>query len=66
MTILREVAEELLGMFLADARLSLAVLAVVAAAAAMPGPRLLGGAVLALGTLLVLLLSVRRAARRRD
>lgn len=68
MSILRDVAVELFGMFVADARLTLALLGVVAAAAAavgyFPGTPLAGGAILAGGSLLVLLASVRRAARR--
>lgn len=68
MSILRDVAVELFGMFVADARLTLALLGVVAAAAAavgyFPGTQLAGGAILAGGSLLVLLASVRRAARR--
>jgi len=68
MNLIREVAAELAGMFVGDARLSLAILIVIAAAAAvcLAGlPPLLGGGVLLAGSLAVLLDSVRRAARPR-
>jgi len=63
MTILRDVLTELFGMFVSDARLTAAILAVVAIAAALiwfADVTLLGGAVLLLGCLAVLVESVRR------
>lgn len=70
MTILRDVISELFGMFLGDARLSTAILGVVALAAALidlaHAAPLLGGAVLLLGCVAIVLESVHRAARRRD
>lgn len=70
MNILKDVLSELLSMFVADARLTTAILTTVAAAAlliAVPGvPPLAGGAVLLLGSVAVLFRSVgREAARRR-
>lgn len=69
MTIFKDVLAELLGMFLSDARLSAAILAVVGLAAALIRlaglPPLAGGAVLLAGCLVVLTQSVRREARRR-
>ncbi len=69
MSILREVLAELFGMFVADARLTAAILAVVAAAAALIDavrlPPAMGGAFLLIGTVGVLVASVRAAARRR-
>ena len=68
MNLLKAVAGELLGMFVADAPVTLALLLVMASAAALvhagPALSLVGGAVLAFGTLAVLLLSVRSAAAR--
>jgi hypothetical protein len=68
MTILREVLAELIGMFVGDARLSAAILAVVVLAAllievghVLP---LIGGVVLLAGCLAVVVTSVRRGARR--
>jgi hypothetical protein len=68
MTILRDVFAELLGMFVGDARLSAAILAVVALAAllievAQVDP-LIGGGVLLLGCLAVVVEAVRRASLR--
>jgi hypothetical protein len=68
MTLIKEVATELAAMFVGDARLTLAILAVIAAAAAicLSGlDPLVGGAALLLGSLAVLLESVRRGARPR-
>jgi len=69
MTILRDVLAELYAMFMADTRLTAAILAVVAVAAAIVEatglPPLLGGAVLLFGCIGLLVLSVWRAARRR-
>ncbi len=66
MTILRAVLAELRKMFLADARLSLALLAVVALTAlvhaARPGQA--AGIVLLVGALAVLLVGVGSGARR--
>lgn len=68
MSLLREVLAELLGMVVADAFLSAAVLAVVGAAAALldiaHAAPLLGGGVLVAGCPAVLVASVRAAARR--
>jgi formate hydrogenlyase subunit 3/multisubunit Na+/H+ antiporter MnhD subunit len=68
MNLIKEVLTELVSMFVGDSRLSLLVLAVIAAAAAicLSGlPPLAGGAALLLGSLAVLLDSVRRASRPR-
>lgn len=67
MTVLREVLQELIGMFLGDARLSAAILFVVAVAAGLielagVEPLLAGGVLLA-GCLAILLEAVRRRAR---
>jgi hypothetical protein len=67
MTILKDVLAELFGMFVSDARLTAAILAVVAIAAALiwfADAALLGGAVLLSGCLAVLIESVRREPRR--
>ncbi|HEX5454210.1 MAG TPA: hypothetical protein VFX06_10490 [Stellaceae bacterium] len=66
--IVREIAGELVGMFVADGRLALAILAVIAAAWALVrwsglDPRI-GGAVLLAGSLGALLGGIRRAARK--
>jgi hypothetical protein len=70
MTVLREVLRELLSMFVADARLSAAILAVVALAALLlriqPDQTLLAGAALLVGCLLVVVAGVLRAARARS
>jgi hypothetical protein len=68
MTILKDVLAELIGMFISDARLSAAVLAVVAVAAALiellrVDPMISGG-VLLFGCMSVLIAAVHRAARR--
>lgn len=68
MTILADVLKELMGMFVADARLSAAVLIVVAASAGLIDVAevdpLIGGLGLLSGCLVVVVESVRRAARR--
>ncbi len=69
MNILKDVLSELFSMFVADARLTVAILATVAIAAlliyAIRLPDLVGGAVLLFGCVAVLFLSVRREAARR-
>jgi len=69
MNILKDVLLELFSMFVADARLTAAILAIVVIAALMIDATgwspLVGGAVLLLGCIAVLLLSVRREAARR-
>lgn len=69
MSIIREIVTELFGMFVADARLSAAIFGVVLIAAGLIDVAhlapILGGAALLAGTVAVLLVSVRRAARRR-
>jgi|EndMetStandDraft_5_1072996.scaffolds.fasta_scaffold659616_2 hypothetical protein len=69
MTIVSDVINELVGMFIADARLTVAILALVALVAALnkvwPAAPLLGGCVLMLGCVAVLVESVARDARRR-
>lgn len=68
MSILKEVLAELLGMFIGDARLSAAVLAVVALSAALivlaKIDPLVGGGLLLGGCLAVLVEGVLSAARR--
>lgn len=69
MNILKEVLLELFSMFVADARLTAAILATVAIAALLIDatrlPSLVGGVVLLIGCIAVLFLSVKREARRR-
>lgn len=69
MTILKDVISELFGMFVADAWLTAAILAIVAVAALVTTvtdlPSLVGGVILLLGCAAVLLFSVRREASRR-
>jgi len=69
MSLIRDVANELLGMFLADARLTGAVLLLVCAAALLVDAEqidpLVGGAGLLVGCLLILM-AVTTAAARRD
>lgn len=67
MSILKEVIAELIGMFVADARLSAEVLVLVAVVAAMSmlttvDPLVAGGVLLA-GCLVIVISGVRRAAR---
>lgn len=68
MSLLHEVAKELFGMFLADARLTTATLVLVALVAglvvAMRVEPLLGGSVLFLGCLAILVEAAIREARR--
>lgn len=69
MTILTDVLAELFKMFVSDARLTAAILAVVAVTAALINGAslspLLGGAVLLLGCIAVLVMAIRREARHR-
>jgi len=69
MNILKDVFSELFSMFVADARLTAAILATVALAALLIAatslPPLAGGLVLLLGCIAVLFFSVRREAKRR-
>lgn len=68
MNLLKDISAELIGMFVGDVRLSAAVLAVVAVAAAVihlaHTDPLSGGAVLLGGCLLVVVEGVRRSALR--
>jgi hypothetical protein len=68
MTILKDVVAELVGMFVGDARLSAAILAIVALTAMLiefaPVDPLIGGGALLLGCLAVVVEAVRRAALR--
>ena len=70
MNLIADVARELLGMFLADARLTLSTLALVALVAALVvalgAAPLLGGGVLLLGCLAILVEAAAREARRRS
>ncbi len=70
MNILKDVLSELFSMFVADARLTAAILATVAIAALLINatdlPSLAGGAVLLLGCVAVLFLSVRHEAAQRQ
>ena len=69
MSILKDVLSELFSMFVADARLTAAILAMVVVAAALIDatnmPPLVGGIILLIGSIAVLFLSVRREALRR-
>jgi hypothetical protein len=64
---LKELMSEFIGMFIGDARLSLAILAIVASAATLVHltsiPPLVGGAILLFGMLALLIENVRRAAQ---
>jgi hypothetical protein len=66
MSVLRDVLEELLSMFMGDARLSIGILAVVAVAAllAYVGQPWFAGAALLLGSLGLVVASVLEAARK--
>jgi hypothetical protein len=68
MNILREVAGELIKMFVGDAWLTVGILTVVALAGLLTGsgaaPPLVGGAILFLGCIVVLVASVVLAGRR--
>jgi hypothetical protein len=67
MTMLRELAAELIGMFVGEKRLAVAVLAIVAAAEYLVDftnlNSLVGGALLLFGCLVLLIESVCRSAR---
>ncbi len=69
MNILKDVLLELFSMFVADARLTAAILAIVAITALLIGATglspLVGGLFLLLGCIAVLFLSVKREAARR-
>jgi hypothetical protein len=69
MTILRDLAAELIGMFFGEARLAAALLALVAATRLLIDfaglDQLAGGAMLLFGSLALLVASVCRAARPR-
>ncbi len=69
MNILKDVLSELFSMFVADARLTGAILVTVVGAALLIDlirlPNLVGGAVLLVGCIAVLFLSVKREAARR-
>ena len=69
MTILKELAAELIGMFFGETRLSAALLALVAATGLLIDfagmEQLMGGAMLLLGSLALLIVSVCVAARPR-
>ena len=70
MTMLKELAAELIGMFVGESRLTLSVLAIVAVVGLLVNfsslNPLLGGAALLLGCLLLLVESVLRGARIRN
>jgi Flp pilus assembly protein TadB len=70
MGIVGDVAKELIGMFLADARLTMSILVLVAIAAALvdwlhvnPG---VSGALLVVGSLLILVEAVTREAKQNE
>jgi len=69
MTMLKELAAELVGMFVAEKRLAIAVLVIVAVTGSLVDLAglnpLVGGAMLLLGCLMLLIESVCRAARGR-
>ena len=69
MRILKDVLTELFSMFVSDARMTAAILAVVLIAAALIGatglPHIAGGIFLLLGCIAVLFLSVHREAASR-
>ena len=68
MTILKDLAAELIGMFFAEKWLTIGVLAIVAAAGSLVDVAgvnpLVGGAVLLFGCLVLLIESVCRSAKR--
>lgn len=70
MTMLKDVLAELIGMFVGDARLTIAVLAVVALSAVLVEVAeiepLIGGGLLLIGCLLLLVENVSRSSRRGD
>jgi hypothetical protein len=67
MTMLKELAAELIGMFIGEKRLTISLLAIVAAVGSLVDfiglDPLLGGAVLLFGCLILLIDSVCRSAR---
>ena len=67
MTVLKEIAAELIGMFVAEKRLTLAVLGVVTVAGCLVNftdlDPLVGGTVVLLGCLILLIENVWRSAR---
>ena len=67
MTMLKELAAELIGMFVGEKRLTVSVLAIVAAAGSLVDftnlNSLVGGALLLFGCLVLLIQSVWRSAR---
>jgi hypothetical protein len=67
MTMLKELAAELIGMFVGETRLTISVLAIVAAVGSLVDfidlDPLLGGAALLFGCLVLLIESVCRSAR---
>ena len=69
MSVLKELAGELVGMFVAEKRLAIAVLVIVAVTGSLVDLAglnpLVGGAMLLLGCLMLLIESVCRAARGR-
>jgi predicted RNA methylase len=68
MTLLRDIASELVGMFLADARLTCAILILVALVAVLISGIGMdagaGGAILTIGCLLILVEAAAREARK--
>lgn len=69
MTLLRDIANELLGMFLADARLTFAILLLIALVAGLilyfgMNARI-GGAILLIGCLVIIVVVVVSEARQR-
>jgi hypothetical protein len=68
--ILGDVAKELIGMFLADARLTISILVLVAIAAALVDwlhvNAVVSGALLVVGSLLILVKAVAREAKRNE
>jgi hypothetical protein len=69
MTMLKELAAELIGMFFAEKRLAMALLALVAVTGSLVDfagmDRLIGGGILLFGSLTLLVASVCHAARPR-
>lgn len=69
MTLLREIASELLGMFLADARLTSAIVVLVLIVAGLVRGAsvepLIGGGVLLAGSLVILVVAAAREARNK-
>jgi hypothetical protein len=70
MTLLRDIARTLLGMFLADARLTIAILVLVTLVAGLililGVDSLVGGSVLLAGCLIILVEAAVRETRRRN